>query len=198
LSATPLEIGGTLYFSGSFSAVYAVDAAAGKPLWRYDPHENERAPREMRRVWATNRGVAFWNDMVYVATRDCRMIALDAKTGAVKWSSSFQVPESNATSTGAPRIVRGKVIIGNSGAEFGARGYVTAFDATTSKLAWRFFTVPGDPAKGFENDAMAMAAKTWSGDWWKHGGGGTPWNAITFDEDLNDRPADAGRFMGWG
>jgi quinohemoprotein ethanol dehydrogenase len=185
LEATPLEVDGTIYFSGGFSAVYAVDVRTGKLLWKYDPKENEAAPREIRRGLGNNRGVAYWDGKVYVATKDCRMIAVDAHTGRLVWSSSFLVSGSNATSTGAPRIFKSKVIIGNSGAEFAARGYVTAFDAQTGKFAWRFFTVPGDPAKGFENDAMAMAAKTWGGEWWKYGGGGTPWNAITFDEELN-------------
>ena len=185
LSATPLEVNGVLYFSGAFATVYAVDVRSGKLLWSYDPKQNEAAPREMREVWATNRGVAYDDGRIYVATRDCRMIALDARTGKRVWSKSFLVPGTKSTSSGAPRVFNGKVIIGNSGADFGARGYVTAFDGKTGQLLWRFFIVPGDPAKGFENDAMAMAAKTWSGEWWKYGGGGTPWNGITFDKELN-------------
>lgn len=185
LEATPLEVDGVLYFSGSFAMVYAVDARTGRLLWRFDPKANEAKPREMRRVWAVNRGVAYWDGKVYVATRDCRLIAIDAHTGKQVWSSSFMVPGSNSTSSGAPRIFKGKVIIGNSGAEFAARGYVSAFDGKTGEFLWRFFTVPGDPARGYEDQAMAMAAKTWSGEWWKYGGGGTPWNAITFDEELN-------------
>ena len=185
LEATPLEVQGVIYFTGSNNAVYAVDARAGRLLWKYDTKANENAPRAIRMVWPVNRGVAYWKGMIYVATRDCRMVALDARTGKSIWSTSFAVPGALSTSSGAPRAFSGKVIIGNSGADFGGRGYVTTFDAKTGKLLWRFFTVPGDPAKGFENKAMAMAAKTWGGEWWKYGGGGTPWNAITFDEELN-------------
>lgn len=197
LSATPIEVDGTLYFSGSFATIYAVNARTGKLLWRYDPEANKAYPRGMRGVWGTNRGVAYWDGKVYVATRGCQMVAVDAKTGKLVWESSFMVPGSNLTSTGAPRVFNGKVIIGNGGAEFGARGYVTAFDAKTGKLAWRFFTVPGDPAKGFENEAMAMAAKTWSGEWWKYGGGGTPWNGITFDEEFNQILIGVGNAGPW-
>jgi quinohemoprotein ethanol dehydrogenase len=185
LQATPLEVDGTLYFSGSFGDVYAADVKTGRLLWKHNLKANEAMPRAMRRAWAVNRGVAYWDGKVYVATRDCRMTALDAKTGHLVWSSSFMVPGSNSTSTGAPRVFKGKVIIGNSGAEFASRGYVTAFDAKTGRLAWRFFIVPGNPAKGFENKAMEMAAKTWAGEWWKYGGGGNPYNAITYDQELN-------------
>ena len=185
LEATPLEVNGVIYFSGGNNAVYAVDARAGRLLWKYQGKANENAPRAIRMMWPVNRGVAYWDGMVYMATRDCQMVALDARTGELVWSSSFSVPGTLSTSSGAPRVFKGKVIIGNSGADFGGRGYVTTFDAKTGRLLWRFFTVPGDPAKGFENKAMAMAAKTWGGTWWKFGGGGTPWNAITFDQDLN-------------
>ena len=201
LEGTPLEVGGVLYFSGSFATIYAVDVRTGRLLWKFDPKANEAGPRETRRVWGNNRGVAYWDGKVYVATKDCRMIAVDAHTGEVVWSSSFLVPGSNSTSSGAPRIFKGKVIIGNSGAEFAARGYVTAFDAKTGKLAWRFFIVPGDPAKGPDGAAsdsiMPKAAKTWGGEWWKYGGGGTPWNAITYDQELNQLYIGTGNGGPW-
>jgi len=147
LEGNPLEVGGVLYFSGSFAIVYAVDVQTGRLLWKYDPKANEAGPRETRRVWGNNRGVAYWDGKVYVATKDCRMIALDAQTGKPVWTESFLVPGTNSTSSGAPRIFKGKVIIGNSGAEFAARGYVTAFDAKTGQFLWRFFIVPGDPER---------------------------------------------------
>jgi quinohemoprotein ethanol dehydrogenase len=184
LEATPIEVDGVIYFSGSFASVYAVAVASGKLLWKYDPDAGPRIRREQRMMYNINRGVAYSDHRVFVCTRDGRMIALDSRTGAVEWTSSTLVPGSTATSTGAPRVFRDKVIIGNSGAEAAQRGYVTAFDTRTGKVAWRFFVVPGDPAKGFENHAMEMAAKTWSGEWWRYGGGGTPWNGITFDEEL--------------
>ena len=184
LEATPIEVDGVLYFSGSFAGVYAVDVASGKLLWKYDPDAGPKILREQRMMYNINRGVAYSDHKIFVCTRDGRMIALNSSTGSVEWISSTLVPGSTATSTGAPRVFRDKVIIGNSGAEAAQRGYVTAFDARTGKVAWRFFVVPGDPAKGFENHAMEMAAKTWSGEWWRYGGGGTPWNGITFDEEL--------------
>jgi quinohemoprotein ethanol dehydrogenase len=184
LEATPLEIAGVLYASGGFGAVYAVDAARGKLLWSYDPRANEADPRGARARYASNKGLAYWNGRLYVCTKDGRMIALDATTGKVLWSTVVRVPDTNTTSSGAPRALHGKIIIGTAGNEWGARGYVTAVDAETGKIAWRFFIVPGDPSKGFEDPALAMAAKTWSGEWWKYGGGGAPWNAITYDDEL--------------
>lgn len=184
LEATPLEVGGILYVSGGFGAVRAVDAKRGTELWSYDPRANEADPRGARRMYASNRGIAYWNGKIYVCTKDGRMVALDAKSGNVVWSTVFLAPNTNSTSTGAPRAMNGKIVIGSSGSEFSGRGTVTAVDAETGKIAWRFFVVPGDPAKGFEDDTQAMAAKTWTGEWWKFGGGGNPWNAITYDDEL--------------
>ncbi len=197
LEGTPLEVGGTLYFSGSFATVYAVDAVSGHLLWKYDPHASEQIPRAIRRMYGNNRGVAYWNGHVLIATPDGRMISLDAKTGKPVWSSAFLIPGTNAISSGAPRVFKDKIIIGNAGAEVSARGYITAFDAKTGKLLWRFFIVPGDPAKGFEDKAMAEAAKTWSGEWWKLGGGGTPWNGITYDEELDQLYIGTGNGGPW-
>lgn len=185
LEATPLEIDGVLYFTGSFGDVYAVDARRGALLWKHNTLANEANPRGVRRIYNVNRGVAWLNGRVIVCTRDGRMIALDGRTGKSLWSSSFLLPDGTATSSGAPRVFNGKVIIGTSGSEVKSRGYVTAVDGTTGKVLWRFFTVPGDPSKGFEDATQAMAARTWSGEWWKYGGGGAPWNAITFDSELN-------------
>lgn len=185
LEATPLEVQGTLYFSGSFGKVYAVDAVTGKERWTFDPAATQADPAAALRMYGVNRGVAFWEGKVYVATRDGRMIALDAGTGKPVWTTHFILPDTHGTSTGAPRVFNGKVIIGNSGSEFGVRGYVTTMDANTGKVLWRFYTVPGDPSKPFEDKAMAMAASTWAGQWWKYGGGGTPWNGITYDAANN-------------
>ncbi|HWZ72205.1 MAG TPA: PQQ-dependent dehydrogenase, methanol/ethanol family, partial [Casimicrobiaceae bacterium] len=181
--ATPLVIDGVMYVSTAWSMVKAYDAATGKLLWSYDP----QVPRELGVKGCcdvVNRGVAAWKGKIYVGTFDGRLVALDAKTGKPAWSV-VTGDQTNLTITGAPRVIKGRVIIGMSGGEYGIRGYISAFDAETGKLAWRFYTVPGDPSKPFENEAMEMAAKTWSGEWWKLGGGGTTWDAISYDPDLN-------------
>jgi PQQ-dependent dehydrogenase (methanol/ethanol family) len=128
-----------------------------------------------------NRGVAAWNGKIFVGTLDGRLVALDAATGEEVWDVYTIDRNWRYSTTGAVRVVKGRVLVGNSGAEFGVRGYVSAYDAETGELAWRFWTVPGNPADGFENEAMAMAAKTWNGEWWKLGGGGTVWDAIVYD-----------------
>jgi alcohol dehydrogenase (cytochrome c)/quinohemoprotein ethanol dehydrogenase len=182
--ATPLVIDGVMYVSTAWSKVKAFNALTGEPIWAYDPEvPPEVAVKACCDV--VNRGVAAWNGKIYLGTLDGRLIALDAKTGAVVWSK-ITVDQSKAyTITGAPRIVKGKVIIGNGGAEYGVRGYVAAYDAETGDEAWKFYTVPGNPAEGFENETMARAAKTWTGEWWKLGGGGTVWDSMAYDPDTN-------------
>ena len=144
LEATPLVVDGVMYSSLSWSEVIANDARTGELLWRFNP--------EVPRAWAANaccdvvnRGVAAWGDQIFVGTLDGRLIALDRKSGTPRWEVLTIDPERPYTITGAPRVVKGKVIIGNGGAEFGVRGYVSAYDAETGDLAWRFHTVPGDP-----------------------------------------------------
>jgi len=182
--ATPLVHDGVLYVSTAWSKVRAYDAATGKLLWAYDP----QVPREtlVRACCdAVNRGVALYGDKVFIGTLDGRLVALDARTGTVAWSVLAVPNQRDYTITGAPRIVKGRVVIGEGGSEYRARGYLAAFDAQTGRLAWKFHTVPGDPAGGFENKAMAAAAKTWAGKWWTMGGGGTVWDAITYDPKTN-------------
>jgi quinohemoprotein ethanol dehydrogenase len=181
----PLAVDGVVYFTGGPSLVHAFDARTGKLLWRFDPKVNHVSSQKMRYAWGP-RGIAYWNGKVYVGTTDGRLIAIDAKNGKQVWSQRTVPLESVATITGAPRVFNGKVIIGHGGADFGpVRGYVTTYDAETGRQLWRFYAVPGNPADGFESKAMAMAAKTWTGEWWKQGGGGTIWNAITYDPELN-------------
>jgi quinohemoprotein ethanol dehydrogenase len=182
--ATPLVADGVMYVSTAWSLVKAYEARTGNLLWAYDP--------QVRRELGVNaccdvgnRGVALWNHKIYVGVYDGRLVALDAATGKPVWSTLTVDTTKPYTITQAPRVVRGRVIIGNSGGEYGTRGYISAYDAESGKLAWRFFTVPGDPSKPFENDAMARAAKTWSGEWWKLGGGGPVWDAISYDPKLN-------------
>ncbi len=182
--ATPLVVDGVIYLSTAWSKVEAFDAATGRRLWTYDPKvPGEFAGRGCCDV--VNRGVAAWQGRIYVGTYDGWLVALDAKTGAVVWKTLTLDHGMPVTSTGAPRIINGKVIIGNAGGEFGVRGYISAFDAHTGKRLWRFHTVPGNPAKGFETPQMKLAASTWSGQWWKYGGGGTVWDGMVYDPTLN-------------
>jgi len=186
LQGTPLAVDGTLYFATALSVVYAVDAVTGRLLWTYDPEVGKVNPRALRTSHGVNRGVGYYEGLVIVGALDGRVIALDSRTGKPRWTArSIDEADSRKVISGAPRVFDGKVIVGNSGADFGTRGYVTTFDARTGKLLWRFYTVPGNPANGFEDEAQAMAARTWSGEWWRWGGGGTVWNAMTYDRELN-------------
>jgi quinohemoprotein ethanol dehydrogenase len=184
LQATPLVANGVMYASAPWSVVFALDARTGELLWRHDPN----VPREhARRICCdvVNRGVALYDGKVYVGTLDGRLLALDAANGQPLWVTQTTDTTEPYAITGAPRVVKGLVIIGNGGAEYGVRGYVSAYDARTGELRWRFYTVPGDPAEPFENEAMARAAQTWTGEWWKMGGGGTVWDALAFDPEAD-------------
>jgi quinohemoprotein ethanol dehydrogenase len=182
--ATPLAVDGVLYSTSAWSKVQAIDAVTGRLLWQYDP----QVPGEVG-VKAccdvVNRGVAVWKGRVYVGTLDGRLVALDAATGKEVWVTVTVDQTKKYTITGAPRIVKGKVLIGNGGAEFGVRGYVSAYDADTGNLVWRFYTVPGDPSQPFEAPILKEAAATWKGEWWKLGGGGTVWDSMAYDPDLD-------------
>lgn len=182
--ATPLVIDGVMYFTTAWSKVVALNAATGAPIWSYDPKvPPETAVNACCDV--VNRGVAAWEGKLYLGTLDGRLIALDAATGKPLWETLTIDRNYRYTITGAPRVVKGKVIIGNAGAEMGVRGYVSAYDADTGKMLWRFYTVPGDPAKPFESPILEKAAKTWTGQWWKFGGGGTVWDSMAYDPDLD-------------
>jgi PQQ-dependent dehydrogenase (methanol/ethanol family) len=185
IEATSIVVDGVMYTTSSWSIVHALDARTGKHLWTFDP---EVAREKLRHTCCgpVNRGVAVWQGQVFVGALDGRLIALDAATGKRNWEVATVDPARPYTITGAPRVIDGKVLIGNGGAEFGVRGFLGAYDTATGKLLWRFYTVPGNPALGFENDAMAMAAKTWKGKWWElGGGGGTVWDAMAYDPELD-------------
>ena len=184
MEATPLIHDGVLYATTSWSNAFAVDAVTGEELWYWDAQADRvRGARACCDV--VNRGVALYADKVFVGIIDGRLVALDAATGAPIWDVQTTPVDLPYTITGAPRIVDGKVIIGNGGAEYGVRGYVSAYDPDSGELIWRTYTVPGDPALGFESEAMAAAAETWTGEWWELGGGGTAWDAIAYDPTLN-------------
>lgn len=182
--STPLMHDGTLYISTAWSMVKVFDAKTGALKWSYDPE----VPREtlVRACCdAVNRGVALYGDKVFIGTLDGRLVALDQKTGKPVWSKVVVPNQQDYTITGAPRVVKGKVLIGSGGAEYKARGYIAAYDVNSGNEVWKFHTVPGNPADGFENKAMENAARTWAGEWWKFGGGGTVWDAITYDPTTN-------------
>jgi quinohemoprotein ethanol dehydrogenase len=186
LEATPLEVAGTIYFTGTYAKAYAVDAATGKVKWTYDPQTWKHDPMAMHFSFGANRGMAYENGRVFFASLDGRLFGLDAKTGKELWVTET-VPEGALNiSTGAPRTMNGKVIIGNGGADFGARGYVTAVDEATGKVAWKFYTTPGKPGEDTGQPELAVAAKTWGPAHLKAGGGGgTAWNGMTFDPARN-------------
>ncbi|MEQ9451651.1 MAG: PQQ-dependent dehydrogenase, methanol/ethanol family [Pseudomonadales bacterium] len=185
LEATPIVVDGVMYTTGTWSVVYAHNAASGEHLWTYDPQvEPEYGWNACCDV--VNRGVAVWGDSVFVGVLDGRLVALNAANGEERWSQQTTDPAKPYTITGAPRVVGGKVIIGNGGAELGVRGYVTAYDAASGEQVWRFYTVPGNPAEPFEHPELEAAAKTWrGGKWWEVGGGGTAWDAMAYDPELN-------------
>jgi quinohemoprotein ethanol dehydrogenase len=182
--STPLVIDGVMYLTGAWSKVYALDAKTGAPRWSFDPKVPGRVASNAC-CDVVNRGVAAWKGRVYLGTLDGRLIALDAGNGKPVWEVMTVPPGSRYTITGAPRVVKDKVLIGNGGAEMGVRGYVTAYDADTGRQVWRFYTVPGDPAQPFESPELEKAARTWNGQWWKLGGGGTVWDSMAYDPTLD-------------
>ncbi len=198
LEATPIVVDGIMFFTSTWSRVYAVEAKTGKTIWKFDPE----VPGEWARKACcdiVNRGVAVYEGKVFFASLDGRLFSLNAETGEKIWEVDTITDRTRAyTITGAPRAAKGKVFIGNGGAEYGVRGYVTAYDTETGEQVWRFFTVPGDPSLGFEDPAMEMAAKTWKGtDWWEFGGGGTVWNSIVYDPDFNNVYLGVGNGSPW-
>ena len=178
---TPVMVDGRIYATTTWSKVYAFDAKTGERLWKYDP----KVPRELAATTLccniSNRGVAYWNGKVIWGTLDGRLIAADAKTGRKVWEAQTTDPQLALSITGAPRIGNGRVFIGQAGSEFHQRGYMSAWDAETGKKLWHWWAVPGNPANGFEQPELEWAAKTWKGEWWKTGGGGTVWDGILYD-----------------
>ena len=199
--ATPLVVDGVMYVSTAWSKVYALDAKSGKQIWYFDPKVPGPAAAPTC-CDVNNRGVAIYQGNVYIGTLDGRLIALNAASGKVIWSTMTVEPGRVYSITGAPRVARGKVFIGNAGADFGGRGYVSAYDAKNGKLVWRFYMVPGDPAAkpdgAASDDVLAKTARpTWYGDWYKYGGGAHVWNAIVYDPELNQLYLPTGNGFPW-
>ncbi len=186
LESTPIVVDGKMYTSGTWGRVYALDAKTGEELWYFEPPLDGQVAGDAC-CDIVNRGVALYGDLVYVAALDGQLHALEKATGKIVWSQDTIVDHERLyTSTGAPRIAGNVVIIGNGGAEFDARGYVSAYDLKTGEFKWRFYIVPGDPKNPPEHPEMAEALKTWDpNSRWDVGGGGTAWDSMVYDPDLN-------------
>ena len=182
LVGTPMVENGAVFQSGGMGKAWAHDIRTGKQLWEFDAQV--QFPMPIVASWGTrvSRGVTLWGDNVLKASGDCRLFALDQKTGGKRWENQVcDVAEYKAT-PGAPRVGDGKVFIGTANSDFGiGRGYVDAYDIANGKRLWRFYTMPGDPAKGFEDKAMEMASKTWGEEYWNKVGGNSTWDGITYD-----------------
>jgi PQQ-dependent dehydrogenase (methanol/ethanol family) len=195
--ATPLVWNNTIYGITTYSVVFAVDARTGKPVWRWDPELNQAAVRTRMCCGVLNRGLALANGMLFAPLNDGRLVALDALTGRVKWEARVAYPQDWYSLTIAPRIAGNKVVVGVAGGDHPTRGFIDAYDLATGRRAWRFYTVPGDPSLGFEDEAQRAAAKTWGGDWWKWGGGGSVWDGMAYDPETNMVFAGTGNAEPW-
>lgn len=186
MEATPIVIDGVMYFSAQAGRVFALDARSGKLLWKFEPAADLKYTRGSC-CDQVNRGVAVWQGRVYVASIDGILYSLDARDGKVIWKADTITDRTRGyTVTGAPYVAGNVVVIGNGGAELDARGYVTAYSLNDGAQAWRFFIVPGDPSRPFENPELEQAAKTWDPQWpWQLGGGGTAWDSMAYDPELN-------------
>ena len=200
MQGTPLVVDGVMYVSNGWSVIYALDATTGEEIWKYDPEVDRSYIRLACCGPAHNRGVAVYEGKVFVGTFDGRLIAVNAENGEEVWDVDTWIPEGlgRFNITGAPRAAAGKVYIGQGSGESGhRRGYVTAYDADTGEVSWRFFLVPCDPSQPFEHPEMELAAQTWGGEWWKYGGGGTAWNSLVYDEEFNSLYIGVGNGAPW-
>ena len=184
LQGTPLVIDGVMYATGNWNKLFALNGASGELLWQYDPKVDVNRANAFC-CGVINRGVAAWGNNLYMGTLDGYLVAIDRASGAEVWRTLTIDQNKHYSITGAPRVVNGVVVIGNGGSEYGVRGYVGGYDPDSGEMLWRFYTVPGNPADGFENEQMELAAKTWSGNWWEMGGGGTAWDSFAYDAELD-------------
>jgi len=183
--STPLVWNNTLYSITNWSVVFALDARTGKELWRWDPEVNQNATRVKMCCGIVNRGIALYNGMIFVPVNDGRLEALNAETGKPVWEARVAYPQDWYSLTMAPRVANGKVLIGVAGGDHPTRGFLDAYDAATGRREWRFYTVPGDPAKPFENEAMRKASETWGKGFYKMGGGGSIWDGMAYDPEAD-------------
>jgi len=197
--STPVVVDGVMYITTAWSLVKAYNAKTGEKIWEYDPKVDRATVGGIACCDVVNRGVAVWNGKVYLGALDGRLIALNSKTGAVVWSEQTTDLKKPYTITQVPRIAKGMVIVGNAGAEYSVRGYVSAYDSETGKLKWRFWTVPGDPKDPNNGNTPELnkAAKTWHGDWFKYGGGATAWDTIVYDPQTNLVFFGTGNGLSW-
>ena len=195
--AMPLVWNNTIYGITTWSVVFAVDARNGKQMWRWDPDVNQSTVRGKMCCGVLNRGLALSNGLIFAPVNDGRLVALDALTGKVKWEAQVAYPQDWYSLTIAPRIAGNKVVVGVAGGDHPIRGFFDAYEIATGKRAWRFYTVPGDPSKGFEDEAQRAAAKSWGGDWWKMGGGGSVWDGMAYDSETNTVYAGTGNAEPW-
>ena len=193
--STPVVVDGVLYITTAWSMVKAYDARTGEKLWEYDP-KVDRGVGQVACCDVVNRGVGAWKGKIYLGVLDGRLIALDGKSGKVVWSIQTTDPKQPYTITQVPRLVKGMVIIGNAGAEYTCRGYVSAYDAETGKMKWRFYTVPGAPGEPTTAE-LEKARKTWNGEFWKFGGGATAWDSILYDPKTNLVFFGTGNGLSW-
>jgi len=182
--ATPLVVNGIMYTTAAWSHVFALNPKTGEKIWHYDP-KVDKSVAIKGCCGPVNRGLAYANGKVFIGAYDGRLIAIDIKTGKEVWSAQTTDTSQSYTITGAPRVVNGKVFIGNGGGEFGVRGYVSAYDENTGKQVWRFYTVPGHPDKPQDNPIHNETVKSWNGEFWKLGGGGTVWDSMAYDAEFN-------------
>jgi len=178
VATTPIVVDGVIYISAAYSVAYAVDAQSGRLLWQYDP--------DVRAAFATKPGISWRARAIFVTTADCRLIALDARTGKPQWSKVTCDVDAGYGISDSPYVGGGMVFVGNGGSESGGkvRGYVSAYDPADGELLWRFYIVPSDNPAENTTPAMKMAAATWSGDALaRFGGGGSNWNEMSYDPD---------------
>jgi quinohemoprotein ethanol dehydrogenase len=198
LVSTPLVVNGVMYFTGTMNVVRAVKATTGELIWKFDPEVGKAIQGKRQAGWVHNRGLSFYKGKVFGATWDGRLFALEANTGLKLWMVQTFDPKKPLYITGAPKAFKDKVLIGNGGTEAGpSRGFVTAYDAESGEEVWKFYIVPGNPSNGFENEAMKMAAETWKGEWWKHGGGGNAWHGFTYDPEFDALYIGTGNGSPW-